>query len=406
MPVDGRDPEDLEPVPRFAFPMVIKIGVVGGLYLLVVALMVSYSVPAARVALHNLLSPMEEYNETESDDVQVPIRIFMDDFDKDSDHWYHLEGLNTTRREIAIKDGCICLSIYNAIGVVNPAKGLVRVFLNDYNLGRGHRWQNVCLEIRARCSETWRGFVLLGFLDSDMNLIPPQNGLFFLSESEECDDPGTFAISEINDTKFLRKYVMGTDMSDWHNYSILWEPDNATFLIDGEVLASTEIEPSMPLAIVIHMENWDGNKTYLDIEEDQFIEIDYVRVFMDRDFYEEYCEKTVELLNQSLEQIESAANFGLNTSHLLSDHLALVEEFDAEGYVHAGRFDAFEDFVSHVDELVGLFDDASEVIPTIVEDRDRDMVEGLYRGAEDAWLKCDYRMAKDCLRRIIEKGSG
>jgi hypothetical protein len=248
---------------------------------------------------------------------------------------------------------------------------------------------------------------MLGFGDEDVD--PPlQHFLCFCSESGECDEPGTFVVVEVNRTNYLNKRVMGVDLSDWHNYTILWEPDNATFLIDGEVLAQSMVEPSLPLGIIIHMENRaivNGSKIYLDIEEDQFVEVDYVRVFMDGDLYEEYRERTADLLNSSLQQIESVAASGLNVSRLASDHSALMEQFDAGGYVHAGNLHILTDFLTHVDELIGLFDAAAEGIGGL-DERDKMIAEMRYLDAEHAWLNYEYQRTKAYLEGIIEKASG
>jgi hypothetical protein len=62
----GSDPEEINPSVRFCLPMVTKIFVLGGLYVLVVSLMLTYSIPAVRIALGNMM--FEEDNLTESAD--------------------------------------------------------------------------------------------------------------------------------------------------------------------------------------------------------------------------------------------------------------------------------------------------------------------------------------------------
>ena len=82
--------------------------------------------------------------------------------------------------------------------------------------------------------------------------------------------------------------VAGVDMPEWHVYTILWEPGNGTFLVDGRRVASLGNAPSSSMTTIVWTDNtvcfgprlWDGaNWGSVDVRFNEHIQVDYVRVF-------------------------------------------------------------------------------------------------------------------------------
>jgi hypothetical protein len=91
----------------------------------------------------------------------------------------------------------------------------------------------------------------------------------------------------------LREPVTGIDMREWHTYTIIWDKNNATFLIDGEVITTTNRTPSSSqrLVILANSGRWSkdgpygmliggfGYVNWIDLKYDEQIQVDKVRVF-------------------------------------------------------------------------------------------------------------------------------
>jgi hypothetical protein len=97
---------------------------------------------------------------------------------------------------------------------------------------------------------------------------------------------------------------MDIDLTDWHTYEISWKPDEATFLIDGEVVAITDTTSNTPVRIVLEeaglpVPRCNGHLVPLEriclepktvLDESCPIQVDYIRIFITNDVLEEtYC---------------------------------------------------------------------------------------------------------------------
>jgi hypothetical protein len=75
-------------------------------------------------------------------------------------------------------------------------------------------------------------------------------------------------------------------MTQWHNYTILWEPEKTTFLIDDVVAANIDGVPIDPMEAVCFLNNaiyrMDGSMDpaagYLNLPSEESIAIDYLCV--------------------------------------------------------------------------------------------------------------------------------
>jgi hypothetical protein len=80
-------------------------------------------------------------------------------------------------------------------------------------------------------------------------------------------------------------------MTQWHNYTILWEDDRATFLVGSTVVATIGTAPIDPIEVTCLLKNafysvnesvgigsWQVEGGFLDLSRDISIAIDYLCV--------------------------------------------------------------------------------------------------------------------------------
>jgi hypothetical protein len=417
------DPEEPDLSHRPCLPMVVKICVLGGLYVLIASLMLAYSVPAARVALANLLSE-DLPNETEPPADRF-FRLLSDDFNYREPHWYWPD-FQDAKRSLTVRNGCVFMNLTDQV----TNEGLTRVYLHDSGDGRGNRWLYVCVEIGLRCSDDNKlngdvglGMMCWGLMDNAPDF--PANAMLFRYESPGSKEPGVYILSHGPGEERYAS-VVSVDIREWHNYTILWRPGNGTFLIDDEAVGSTDRVPSAPMAIAFHAENGcyttekmpgpglsvpaaDGSwLSYLDLEENQFMQIDHVRAYMIMEDYEEYSGLVGELAPNVSSAIEAAAAAGLNTSRMEADFARFARDWENTGYVHAETFTLMPtimDSTQHLDEISSRFREASAIIDAAKEAGSRDvaMFEALYRKAGQFWLDYEYEQVANPLKMIIER---
>lgn len=123
----------------------------------------------------------------------------------------------------------------------------------------------------------------------DQGVMPQSNGMQFIYFSPESHPEwsGLSALNVLN-SKASKESITGVDISDWHIYTIIREIGNATFLIDGKLVASFDqvTDQSMhPYAAIANTKFGGGefsvlsNWGYDDISFDEHVEIDYVHLF-------------------------------------------------------------------------------------------------------------------------------
>ncbi len=146
----------------------------------------------------------------------------------------------------------------------------------------------VGLQARLRCSDenglqggSGRGHRSWGF---------GERGPRFESFSPDSDEPlpGFWATSGRED-QVTRTPITGVDMTQWHDYTILWERTRATFLVDGLVVAEIDQAPTDPMAAVCFLSNafyrtdgsgdaghWVLDGGFLDLGLSESMAIDYL----------------------------------------------------------------------------------------------------------------------------------
>jgi len=115
--------------------------------------------------------------------------------------------------------------------------------------------------------------------------------LGFFSASPESDPlfQGFWAISISDKSITLMVPINQSYLKESHTYSILWEQESATFLIDGEIIGETTNPPESPMGIHIGIDNRHLSGTFNNMEWgylylpriESSIKMDYIYVFMD-----------------------------------------------------------------------------------------------------------------------------
>ncbi len=210
--------------------------------------------------------------------------VFEDDFDaKDFENWMWREGAEGT---VNLRDGYIFLNLTDGEGKREACL-----------LGMDESWRYAGVEVRLRCSDDnmlesdrGGGFRAWGFLDD----IPGENILGFTSYCPESDPEmvGFSVTSMVGGETVFREPVTGVDMTDWHTYTVIWDRNNATFLVDGELVSTCNRTPSsrQRLFVLTQSGAWSeegpgyrvggfGYVEWIELKHDQHIQIDRVRVF-------------------------------------------------------------------------------------------------------------------------------
>jgi hypothetical protein len=210
--------------------------------------------------------------------------LLMDDFGNEStgSKWNIYTGDTGT---INVSGGCVYLNITDQSKVGE---------YSHETLQSSGGFESVGIEMRLRCSDDNKissdiggGMRVWGFRDE--GVMPQVNGMQFVCFSPESNPEwsGLSALN-VNDGNTSRELIEGVDIAEWHIYTILLEPGNATFIIDGSPVATFDqvteqrLHPYASLANLKfgggefgNMQNWG----YDDISVDEYIEIDYVHVF-------------------------------------------------------------------------------------------------------------------------------
>jgi hypothetical protein len=174
------------------------------------------------------------------------------------------------------------------------------------------------------------------------------------------------------------------------------------------------------MSIAIHAENAAINQgdgmyptdigwlTPLDLDVNQSIEVDYVRVSMEEEYNEEYSDRVNDLLVNFSSLIETVDDWGLNSTAMRTDLARFKGEWNDTGYLHAERYMfllSICDVQVELGDISGMFEEASEAIASLREREDNwvKILEQYYGMAERAWLEYDFARVKVLLKMIIKR---
>jgi hypothetical protein len=220
------------------------------------------------------------------------VTILLDDFD-DPEIYNLWEKGESGTGTIAFRDGFAFLNTTDQTKADNTAdgEGNTRAKLWHKN-SNPYRYAGV--EIRLRCSDDNKmesdiggGWRVWGFWDYQA-----VHALYFSCASPEShpEKAGLRAQSTVGSIEKLSEPITGIDIREWHIYTIIWEPRNATFLVDGEVVAYTDQVPIYNMDAVVSNTNrilpFDSFSykdyswfSYMDVPFNQSIQVDYIHVF-------------------------------------------------------------------------------------------------------------------------------
>ncbi len=387
---------------------------VATLYLGACLVMLSLAAPAIVESWGQLLSAQPARSQTPDNHTQrFILKDDLDNLDSENSNWFLWEEragrVNSTDGYVLLKlergNSGLCLS-----GIADR--------LGDWEM----KWLHVTVEIRLRCGddnglnsdsgEGHRGWGL-----GDVYPDWPENFLIFNSHSPGSDESlvGFYAYVGINGTIVQKKNISHIDMRQWHTYTIIWRPGNATFLVDDETVFTTEQVPSAPLAIAVLTQSRHDSltrngrihiKESFPLKEDQWIQIDHIHVYLGKEEYTEYSSKANQTLREAVNTINSARLGGIDTKGLVEDHTQATQALDQEGYIPAELYlrmmATATKLPNYLDELSNLFAQAEEKIQDSPEKETR-YLELQVDKALEALRETRYTLATQLLVTITEE---
>jgi len=339
----------------------------------------------------------------------------LDDLDSEGSNWFQWEE---SGGHVNSSDGYAYLSLDQGNSEICVSA------LTDLGGDWRMKWRYVTAEIRLRCgddnginSDTGEGQRAWGLGD----IYPdwPQNFLIFNSHSQGSDESlvGFYAMIGINGSIIQQKDISHIDMSQWHNYTVIWKPGNATFLVDNETVFTTQQVPSVPIAVAVVTQNRRDNllpggikelKEFFPLKQRQWIQIDYVHVYMEHEEYKEYNTTANQKLRQAQNTINSAKLGGLDTEGLEKDHAQAQRSLERDGHIPADLYvrilGTAQTLPIYLDQLTDLFAKAEEKIQTYKsEEKNTQYLETQLDKALKALRETEYTLAIYNLEKIMEE---
>jgi hypothetical protein len=254
----------------------------------------------------------------------------------------------------------------------------------------------------------------LSFRSMEQGLMPVFNRKYPEGHPIRNDLLGFRASAMITNEFVFLKPIEGIDLTEWHTYTILWEPENATFLIDGVVVATTNQVPQVRMKLFLSW--WAGTNLTLQTQTvgqeeyyvDEYIQVDYASVFIPNKKFHEMDEEITGLLSHALSLIDELEQKNEDTTHLRTKYGEAQSEWQENQYLYdeaKPRLEAIINAIGHWDEIKNLYSQAGETIKALEQEgmsREATMAKGDYSRVEEAWAEYDYDTAKYYLQKIIE----
>jgi hypothetical protein len=344
---------------------------------------------------------------------KVEVSIAYDDFEVWSNLWIPWEQRTG---KIATDRGVCRIGITNESSGEHDSIAAIHDYY-EYNWDLSMPWLYEGIEVRLRCSDDNKlqsglggGTRCWGFVDFTPFDLPPINGLAFWSGSPECDGYlNGFSATSIVNSNVYNQSIIDVDISEWHTYTILWGADNATFLIDGNIVATTEEVPERRMGTIILISNIVASEDIwaVDLDVDEWVEIDYVHVFQHFE-KEEISSEIGELLEHVSTNLDVAADGGVDIAEI-SGEFENAKRMWENNRLNQAR-DILEDISPKADNLGLLgeimgnnwFEEANNtILKTEQEGRTRDalIMKGKLKSAQICWEDEDYA----CVKRYLEQ---
>jgi hypothetical protein len=225
---------------------------------------------------------------------------------------------------------------------------------------------------------------------------------------------GFMACAQLDGDFVFLKQIEGIDLTEWHTYKILWEPENATFLIDGVVVAETDKVPQVGMSI--HLNWWAGTNLTLhchtsgqeEVCVDEYLQVDYIRVFLKEGRLQEMDSEISGLLSSALQLIENHEQQGKNSSQFRKWYAEAQDDWQKD-HIYVSSKKLLQKIVAILgqwDEVVDMFSQANATIEdaeqTGATDRDINTMKGYYNQAENSWEAYNIQTTKYYLQKILD----
>ncbi len=289
-------------------------------------------------------------------------------------------------------------------------------------------WPYVGMEVRLRCSDDnyltsdvgggWRIWILTedwGWQENDAQ--------FFSISPEAGEELAGFRVisSSTESLTDFNERITGVDMREWHTYTTLWKEDDVTFLVDEDVIATTDVSSKVPmhfLMIVWNLGAFDSAQrdyTLVELKHDVWIQVDHVRLFTTRQRFDEWSEEISALFPAANSKIEEAEGIGVNTTKAKDDYAQAEASWQKDGYFFEtaksylqGILDSLNLVIDNYEEITGMFALASDLISQVEGkglDRDALVMKGDMIKAEEEWAIYDVERTRTHLTSIKNKAA-
>ena len=159
------------------------------------------------------------------------VTLFFDDLDTENPHWDYNAPKPSTH---ILRDGYVFLNVTGTE-------------ISGFHELKADRWLYTGIEMRLRQGslQTYRP---CGYYTTANRL-----RFCYLDSKSSPFAQGLHAESMVDGKNVLWEPIEGIDIRDWHTYTVIWEENNGTFLIDGEVVAHTDQVPTQRMEIWIYI---------------------------------------------------------------------------------------------------------------------------------------------------------
>ena len=339
------------------------------------------------------------------------------------------------------------VTIVNDIGILSVQDGYLFLNLTQEEYSPGHLGEAIVdgpsdkslsfvgLEVRLRCSSNNQlnsdiggGQRFWGFSKKTENTLRGFHFLSFESRSADSDwGPAGFRVlSMVAGQTLFSQPIDGVDIREWHNYTILWRPGNATFLVDGVIVATTTNVPEENLRVLFKLDidimqhgTWVPQPVIFPCEStdlvkvctDEYIQIDYIRIFLEEERFKEMEREVSGLHSHALELIKGLEQRGENTTQLWTDYGESQENWQKNHYFYDEDYQHIENMIDAIeqwDQITLMFTQAEEAIKELEQhgkNREATISKGDYNRAEKAWAEYDYETTLVYLQKILDKAS-
>jgi hypothetical protein len=306
-------------------------------------------------------------------------------------------------------------------------------------------WLYVNIEMRVRCTDenpltdsATDGYKMWGLAysvkDHPLAMIPG-DGLYFehIPPGSDPEWAGFWARIMANGSLVMSQRIDGLDIREWHIYTILWEPGNATFLIDGEVVASSQVVTSIEVVATTWMENavlkteeqplrpdsggvfkilYDCYWVRQYLEYITSLQYDYIHLFVSQERFEEIMLEVGPemdlLLNRSQELLEYLESGGVNITRLESDQMYQANNWRTDRWLYHEAKPNLEKMIismEHWEEINNMFAKAENAINLIEPQGNRELpvMKADLKRAKSTWEEYDYAKTENYLQNILEK---